>query len=88
VNIYYQLRFRDTASDVEDSLDTPLPIVDFNMKRIDLSKMNLKQFDVLKKSVLFLWSDSALIWPLIPKFFKLTIQVCIIHMTRLYSYIQ
>lgn len=88
MNIYYQLRFRDIASDIEDSLDTPLPIVDLNLKRIDLSKRSLKQFDVLKKSVLFLWSDSALIGPLIPKFFKLSIQVCIIHTTRLYSNFQ
>lgn len=74
VNIYYQLRFRDLANLIEDSLDIQLPQVSFTKPGPNMALDQIYQYKMLKKGIQDLWSDTVLIPPLFTKFFRLTLQ--------------
>jgi len=76
INIYYQLRFRDIATIVEDSLEIQLPMVSFSHGSAKICLDQVYQFKSLKKALEEMWSDHMIISPLIAKFFKLTLQTC------------
>ena len=76
INIYYQLRFRDLAAQIEDALDIPLPVISLASAEFNLAADRMPQLKTLQQSVELLWSDSVMIHSLMTKFFKLTLQTC------------
>lgn len=77
VNIYFQLRFREIAGRIEESLDIQLPLLNFNTsKNPNISLDEIYQFKILKAVVRDIWGDSVIIKPLVTKFFKLNLQTC------------
>lgn len=74
INIYYQLRFRDIATLMEESLDIQLPIISFSSGKAKLELDQIYQFKTFKQSLQMIWSDHILLDPLFTKFFKFTLQ--------------
>ncbi len=74
VNIYYQLRFRDLASKLEEALEVQLPLVSLTSDVINIRIQEIRQFVVLKDVISDIWSESVIITPLIGKIFILTLQ--------------
>lgn len=74
INIYYQLRFRDLASLIEESLDIQLPQISFTTVKPNIALEKIYQYKMLKKGIEDLWSESVFLPPLFTKFFRLSLQ--------------
>jgi hypothetical protein len=75
VNIYFQLRFREIAGRIEESLDIQLPLLNFSSaNRPEISLNEIYQFKTMKIVLQDIWGDSIIVTPLLTKFFKLTLQ--------------
>lgn len=73
LNVYYQLRFREISSLLEESLQTQLHVIDFE-GAIQLDVESIVQYKTFQDCLRKIWSDEFIIDSLLSKFIRLTLQ--------------
>ena len=73
INVYYQLRFREISSLLEQSLETQLHVIDFE-ESVQVDVDSIAQYRTFQDCLKKIWSEESMIDSLSSKFIRLTLQ--------------